>query len=84
MAFVQLPDAIWGNDQGLPTPGLFWGKVALSPPSPASTPSTIYADMTQPGWRDWPRQLWNDYYLLRHRAGKWQRAVIQTTRSPLS
>ena len=70
----------WGNDQGLPPPGLFYGKVALSPPSPASTVSTIYADMTQPGWRDWPISLWNGYYVyFATGSDKWQKAQIQTT-----
>ena len=35
----------WSNDTGLPTPGLFWGKVGAG-----STPTSIVADTTQPGW----------------------------------
>ncbi|MGD1001687.1 MAG: hypothetical protein ABSA67_13420 [Candidatus Brocadiia bacterium] len=73
-------DAKWGNDQGLPVPGLFWGIVALSPPSLPSNTTTIYADKTQqPGWHDWPASIWNNYYVyFATGPDKWQRAQIQT------
>ncbi len=73
-------DHTWGYDLGLPAPGLFWGKVALSPPGPLSSATTIYADTTQPGWRDWPTATWNGYYVyFATGPDQWQRALIQTS-----
>jgi hypothetical protein len=44
----------WGNDQGLPFPGLFWGTVA------SYSAGTLTANTSQPGWRDWPPNMWNN------------------------
>ncbi len=69
-----LGNGVWGNDLGLPTPGLFWGKMSIAT---ASTPIRVYADITQPGWRDWPVNLWqNDYIYIATGPFKWTWAVI--------
>ena len=54
---ITIPTFPWGNDTGLPFPGLFWGKVLNY------STATLTADNSQPGWRDWPPSLWNGYYI---------------------
>ena len=44
---------IWNNDIGLPLPGLFYGKIYAG-----SSATSVIADNTQPGWRDWPANNW--------------------------
>jgi hypothetical protein len=71
-----IPTFPWGNDTGLPFPGLFWGKV-LNYSAPTAT---LTADNSQPGWRDWPAALWNgDYIYFATGPDKWWCAKITSS-----
>jgi hypothetical protein len=71
-------DATWGNDKGLPVPGLFWGKVGTG-----SLGNSVVADNAQPGWRDWPGSIWNNCSIyFATGPNKWRTAQIQSSSAP--